>query len=137
MDKNQKPERLRLRPHHVFCERFSPWSVPERGGLFVESEHRIRETLRSGTDTLVEVIEGVDRLCQACPLCRDDGCQSPEGNEDAVRKWDGFILKDLGIAYGDRMTAQGLRMLIDEKAPLPFCRTRCRLRDGCNVFHLG
>ena len=122
------------RPHHLFCVPHFTTIFPERGKTFNQRELTIKETIRSGTDTIIEVIEGVDELCQACSFCQDDGCRSPNGNEDAVRKWDKIILKGLDIFYGERKTAKEFRVLIDKKAPLEFCRTRCSWKDQCAVF---
>ena len=122
------------RPHHIFCLPHFMANFPERGKTFNQTELRIKETIRSGSDTIIEVIEGVDELCQTCSFCQDDGCQSPNGNEDAVRKWDKIILNGLGISYGERRTAKEFRNLIDKKAPLTFCRTRCPWKDQCSVF---
>ncbi len=128
---------IRLRPHNILCVRFAALSLPERGEKFNQVEHELRETLQSGTNLLIEVIEGTDDLCQVCPLCQDARCQSPEGDEDEVRKFDAIILKGLGISYGDKMTVEELRALMDEKAPLAFCQTRCRLKEGCGVVQLA
>ena len=128
---------IRLRPHNIFCVRFTAPSTPERGEEFNQVEHKLRETLQSGTNSLIEVIEGTDDLCQICPLYQNARCQSPEGDEDEVRKLDFIILKGLGISYGDKMSVKEFRTLMDEKAPLAFCQTRCRLKEGCGVFQLA
>ena len=133
---DQSAETLRWRPHHIYCERFLTADFLGRGEKFHQVEQRIRETMKSGTNEIIEVIEGIDELCLACPLCQDDRCQSPNGDEVEVRKFDAIILKGLGISYGDRMTAQEFRSLIEDKAPLAFCRTRCRLKETCKVFEI-
>jgi len=134
MTAEQSFMKLKLRPHHVYCERFSTWNIPERGEAFNMVECKIRDIITSDVDTLIEVVEGVDELCEVCPLRQNDRCESPQGNEDEVRKWDEIILEGLGISYGDRFSAKSIRRLIDEKAPLPFCRTRCKLKEVCPVF---
>jgi hypothetical protein len=125
---------LRLRPHHIFCLRFSSWSLPERGDAFNIQEQQIRQTLKSDVETIIEVVEGIDGLCSVCPLCRDGRCQSAEGDETEVRKWDAIILKEIGMCYGDRLSAGEFSKLILGKAPLRFCETRCRLRGTCDVL---
>jgi hypothetical protein len=134
MTDNKSTEVLRWRPHHIYCEPFLAGNFPDRGERFDRIGDKIRETMQSGTDMMIEVIEGVDELCQTCPLCQNNGCQSPNGDEDAVRKWDAIVLKGLGVSYGEKRSAQEFRALIEEKAPLEFCRTRCRWKDACTVF---
>jgi hypothetical protein len=116
------------------CE---PFLVPEafqRGEAFNTLAKRIKESLESQADTLIEVIEGTDDLCQECPLCRDSRCQSPDGDETAVRRWDAIVLKGMEISYGDRLTAKHLSALIKQKVPLPLCLTKCRWKNACRVM---
>jgi len=87
-------------------------------------------------DTIIEIMEGVDELCQVCPDFSDDRCCSPLGDEEEVRKWDAVILNNLGVLYGDKMTVRELRSLIEQKAPLQFCRERCSWKERCSVFDL-
>lgn len=134
MTDDNRAEVSRWRPHHIYCEPFLTGNFPDRGERFDQIGEKIRETMRSGTDTIIEVLEGVDELCQTCPLCQDNRCQSSNGDEDAVRKWDAILLKGLGISYGEKRTAQEFRALIKQKAPLDFCQTRCRWKDACTVF---
>lgn len=134
MTTTKSHEKLRLRPHHILCERFAVWDLPERGETYNNLEGQIRDTLRSETHTMIEFVEGIDELCEACPLCQGRHCGSPQGGEDAVRKWDTKILEGLGVWYGDIMPADSLSSLIREKAPLAFCSARCRFRDACGIF---
>jgi hypothetical protein len=106
----------------------------DRGEAFNALATRIKEALESQADTLIEVIEGPDDLCQECPLCRDARCQSPDGDETSVRKWDAIVLKGLAISYGDRLTAGHLMALIKQKVPLPLCLTKCRWKNACRVM---
>jgi len=96
-------------------------------------ERQIREVLKSGAETIIEVVEGIDALCSVCPLCGDGRCQSPEGDETEVRKWDAIVLRGLGTAYGDRLSAREFSKLILERAPLAFCQTKCKLRAKCSA----
>ena len=92
--------------------------------------------MSSDSEALIEVIEGVDILCLSCPECAGNRCESPHGNEEEVRKWDVKALKGLGISYGERRTAKAFRELVEAKAPLEFCRTRCPWKEVCKVFDL-
>ena len=130
-------ESAQFRPHHIFCERFLKVQLPERGAKYKRVEQKLRNIVETHDDALVELIEGIDELCQACPECRHDRCESPLGNEDSVRKWDGIILKGLGISYGETKTSREWHTLIEEKAPLEFCETKCPWKSICTVFELG
>ncbi len=125
---------MQLRPHHIMCDSFLELGDLDRGEAFNRAMSAIKAVLQSDSEALIEVIEGVDLLCRACPDCNDERCESPHGNEDAVRKWDQRILQGLGIAYGEKRTARALRSLIAQKAPLAFCTTRCPWRTVCKVF---
>ena len=130
-------EILRWRPHHIFCEPFLNLNYSERGTEFERISERIKNIMRSSTDEIIELHEGVDELCMVCPLRKNDRCESPQGNEEAVRKYDGKILRGLGLSFGGRQTVRELRELINQKAPLDFCKTRCSWSSSCHVFTIG
>jgi hypothetical protein len=115
------------------CEPFLALEAFDRGEAFNALANHIREALESRADTLIEVIEGTDDLCQTCPLCRDARCQSPDGDETAVRKWDAIVLRGMELSYGDWVTAGHLSALIRQKVPLPLCLTKCRWKNNCRV----
>ena len=129
-------EKARYRPHHLLCERFLKVEIPDRGEEFERVSQELREILERQDNLIVEVIEGIDELCRVCPDCQDECCRNPRGNEEAVRKWDGIILRGLGINYGEAMTSKDWRILIHQKAPLDFCKARCPFKSGCTVFQL-
>jgi hypothetical protein len=129
-------EKARFRPHHLFCERFLKVEVQGRGEEYERVSQQRKETIERQDDTLVEIIEGIDELCRVCPDCLDERCQNLRGDEKAVRKWDGIILKGLRINYGETRTSKEWRMLIQQKAPLSFCETRCPYRSSCTVFQM-
>lgn len=128
---------MKLRPHHIFCLGFLKAEYPERGEGFLDAERMVKDAVWSDDETLIETAEGPDELCRTCPHCRDGRCEHPQGNEDAVKKWDGILLKELGISYGEGMTSREWRRLIQERMPLPFCRARCPSRTGCTVATLA
>ena len=120
-----KTANLRLRPHHIYCLRFLTVEFPDRSPEFQEIEARIKRILMSDSEMIIEAIEGVDELCQACANCVDNRCVSPNGDETVVRKWDGIILKEIKLSFGDVLTANQWRTLIANNSPLAVCR-RCR-----------
>jgi hypothetical protein len=126
----------RFRPHHIFCMRFSRAEIPDRGDEFRRVSQERRDIIERQDDIEVEAIQGIDELCRVCPDCQDERCQNPKGDEEAVRKWDSIILKGLEKNYGETRTSKEWRRLIDQKAPLRFCETRCPYRSKCTVFQL-
>lgn len=126
----------KFRPHHIFCERFLKIEVPSRGDEFKRVSQERRDTIERQDDIEVEVIQGIDELCRVCPDCQNERCQNPRGDERAVRKWDSIILRGLEIDYGETRTSKEWRRLINQKAPLKFCETRCPYHSICTVFQM-
>ena len=129
-------KKVKFRPHHIFCERFLKAEVQDRGEEYMRVSQKRKDTIERQNNVIVEVIEGIDELCLVCPDCWEERCQNPRGDEKAVRKWDGIILKGLEINYGETRTSKEWRRLINQKAPLNFCETRCPYRSSCMVFQL-
>ena len=127
----------KLRPHHLLCERFLKLDMLDRGKEFEQFAAVINELLVSDSNDTIEIIEGVDVLCHVCPDCRNDRCESPHGDEDAVKKFDKAILRGLGVSYGEKKSMKDIREIISQKAPLDFCRTHCPWRKKCTIFEPG
>jgi len=127
-------EKVKFRPHHIFCLRFLQVKYLERGDKYRLAEQRIIDILQKEDDVLLEAAEGIDELCRSCINLQDDQCQSPKGSEESVRKWDNILLKGLGISYGDTRSSKQWCELIEKKAPLDFCLTRCPKKSYCTVF---
>jgi len=123
---------LRLRAHHICCMRF--WHVVFEGRCpdFYRVENKIKDILLSQPESLVMVVEGMDELCKACPLCVDGRCSSPLGNEDEVRKWDAILLKELSLSFGDCLTSGEWQALIEQKTTFKLCK-RCHWKKICSV----
>ncbi len=126
-------EVLRLRPHHILCNRFLPLDGLNRGEEFARVVQEIKELTESAGEQIIVVTEGPDQLCCRCPDYRNDRCGNPLGDEEKVRRWDAKVLDGLGIACGEEMTATALLALVREKAPLDFCRERCGWKSFCGV----
>ena len=123
-----------LRPHHILCERYGTFDTLARGPAFSSIQQHIEEVLNKDDDAVIVVTEGPDEICSRCPECKNNRCESPDGNEEQVSKWDHIVMKGLGLEYGQRLTVSELKRIVKEKAPLQFCKERCRARGRCRVF---
>jgi hypothetical protein len=133
MTSGENPGTLRLRPHHIFCNRFLPLQYLTRGEEFARAVNEINKLTQSEGDLIIIVTEGPDQLCNYCPDYKNNRCENPIGNEEKVRRWDSKILRGLGISYGEKIAAKALLALIREKAPLDFCQARCPWKTVCEV----
>jgi hypothetical protein len=90
---------------------------------------------KTGNDN-IDIVEGPDFLCEVCPHFNGMGCCHPKGSEEAVRKWDKIILQELDLRYGQIIKVKDAKSLIEKRAPLNFCLTKCRyyrekICNGC------
>jgi hypothetical protein len=133
MASGENPETLRLRPHHIFCNRFLPLDNLIRGEEFARAVNEIKALTESESDLIIIVTEGPDQLCNYCPDYKNNRCENPIGDEEKVRRWDSKIQQGLGISYREKITVKALLELIREKAPLDFCQARCPWKTFCGV----
>ncbi|MFC1974298.1 DUF1284 domain-containing protein [Chloroflexota bacterium] len=124
---------IKLRAHHIFCLPLSKLEFPERGSRFSDIHTKVRQAMRLGTDECIEIIEGIDELCLSCPSCTSSRCESPEGNEEKVRKWDALLLSSLDLSMGSTLSGQRIREIVRQKFPAPLCN-RCQWRDSCQTI---
>ena len=123
-------EAMKMRAHHAYCLPVIEENFDERGAKYCMARDNIISTL-TNTNALIKIVEGVDALCKTCPLCTDDVCKSPHGDEVQVRKWDAIIMKELGLQFEDALTVAEFQTLIKEKSPIKLCY-RCPWRQFCN-----
>ena len=121
-----------LRAHHICCVPFIIEPNEGRGRGFRQIESKIRSMFLSPSDSKVMVIEGVDELCRECPLFVDGRCASARGGEEAVRKWDAILLKELGLTFNTCLTSRQWHDLIKQEIPFKICQ-KCQWQKGCSV----
>ncbi len=121
---------LKLRAHHICCLPFVIYDSSTRGAEYVRIENKINQVLKSEPHSTIIVIEGIDELCKVCPFCQEDRCESLDGNEEAVRKWDAILLKELGLSFGEALTVKQWQSLIKEKSPFRLCQ---KCKKTCNI----
>lgn len=83
-----------LRPHHLLCiQKFTGHGYDQR---FTAHMMGLVWKLKDAPETLIEVTEGCDELCRACPNNEDGKCSTLE----KVDQMDRGVLDVLGHAYG-------------------------------------
>ena len=86
-------ETIRLRPHHLLCiHNFVGKGYDE---TFTAHMSQIVEMLKE--DPKIELVEGCDELCGACPHDLDGVCESA----DKVSRYDRGVMEACGLAPGD------------------------------------
>lgn len=90
---------IRIRPHHGLCvQHYRGKGYSE---AFVAHMSEIVAALNR-SNSRVELVEGADDICSACPNCVDGVCQ----DEAKVRRFDSQVLA-LGLLHeGDVITAR-------------------------------
>jgi len=122
----------RLRAHHICCVPFFIESDEDRGPGYRQIESKIQSMFLSPADSKEMVIEGGDELCQECPLFIDGRCASLRGSEEAVRKWDTIVLKELGLTFNTCLTCRQWHDLIEKKVPFKICQ-KCQWKKNCSI----
>lgn len=96
----------KLRGHHLICLHFFRGHGYDRG--FVENLKRILATV-----CVVEIVSGVDDVCEACP--HNVGfCGYSENSEKEVRELDEFALNLLKLKVGEKVEWSELKIKIPE-----------------------
>ena len=129
---NDSDRPLKLRPHHICCLPFLTLDGDNLDRSFFDTLISVQEALKSELGLYIETVEGPDYVCQACPSCIRGRCESPPIQEEKVRKLDRFLLRDLGMAYGQILTVEEWQSVISRKWPYRLCRI-CRWRHHCGA----
>lgn len=87
------PNVLKLRPHHGMCMQF--FRGEGYSADFVKHMGEIIAALNRGA--LVELTDGTDHICAACPNILGGVCQS----EEKVRRFDNGVLQYAGLIIGE------------------------------------
>ena len=108
---------IRLRAHHLLCihgfrgQGYSP--------LFVANMARMVDRLGTNPGTLVQIVDGADDICSACPHMSNGICGRPDQQVDRL---DQRIRQKLGIEEGQMASWSAL---LDS------------IRDNIDPFNLG
>ena len=119
---------IRIRPHHLLCIRgFKGKGYSED---FVDNMRQVITELYTNPTCSVEITDGTDDICRACPKCSADGrCE----DEEIVRRYDRntvsvFNLRETNAGFCDIMEQIGRRL--DQEHFDRVCAD-CRWREDC------
>lgn len=94
---------IRLRGHTLLClqgfrgEGYSP--------AFVDNLASIHRSLQENPEQTVELLDGPDAVCGACPHRVPSGCSiDGDASEESMSKQDQEVLARLGLMVGDRVS---------------------------------
>ncbi|MCX7999233.1 MAG: DUF1284 domain-containing protein [Leptospiraceae bacterium] len=96
----------KLRSHHLICLHFF-----KGHGFDYEFQKNLSIVLKSISE--VEVVDGVDDVCKACPYNVGFCNYSPEAEKE-VKELDIFALQKLNLKVGSRVNWKELESKIDE-----------------------
>ncbi|MCM3627903.1 DUF1284 domain-containing protein [Paenibacillus glycanilyticus] len=96
---------ITLRGHHLFCLLGYRGKGYSEG--FCTNMTAIYETLRGQPQSIIEITEGPDMICEAFPSDQPNHCHNP-----SVYRKDNEILSELGLAVGSRLSWEQLCGLV-------------------------
>lgn len=85
---------LKLRAHHGMCLQF--FEGKGYSGEFTTHMARVRELLLTTEDQKIQITDGADEICRACPWLQDGICAS-RGKTD---RYDREVLSQTGLIPG-------------------------------------
>ncbi|ADL08242.1 DUF1284 domain-containing protein [Thermosediminibacter oceani] len=115
---------IRFRGHHLICLHFFQGEGYNRE--FVDNLKGLVD--RAGRGEEIEVVEGPDDVCRACPYLSGNRCAHKEGADQEIRQLDGKALSFLKISAGQRVNWLKLKEKI-KSAPEHWFSSFCR---GCD-----
>ena len=94
-----------LRPHHLLCiQHYVGRGYDE---VFTRHMNQVTESLRQHPEQQIQIEEGCDELCRACPNREGDSCNSP----DKVSRMDTAVRTLCHLQTGDISTWKELKDL--------------------------
>ncbi|GGI99813.1 hypothetical protein GCM10010885_06360 [Alicyclobacillus cellulosilyticus] len=139
-------KRIRLRGHHLLC--LLGYRGMGYSAAFTANMTRIHATLRRQPDTLVELVDGPDDLCDHFPPDQPRHCE--DGN---VQRRDAAVLAQSGLSPGDMRPWRELEVVLGARfvpADIPRLCSTCpwlpygvcedglrRIRAGEGLFPVG
>ncbi|MDZ4180336.1 MAG: DUF1284 domain-containing protein [Coriobacteriia bacterium] len=113
---------VRIRGHHLVCLQF--FHGAGYSAEFVMNLIRVMESLQ---DHRLEIVDGFDDVCGACPSSGGDMCSLEPDGDEGIRRLDSIALDLLGMEPGSILDFADVRDAI----PPMLDRWRAMACDGC------
>lgn len=96
---------IQLRGHHLFC--LLGYRGMGYSREYVENMTKVHQTLRSHPETVVELVEGPDQLCNKYPNSGEYHCK-----DQNIYVRDTVILEKMGLKIGEKLTWQEIEQRV-------------------------
>ena len=123
---------LRIRGHHLLC--MYGFRGLGYSQAFVENMRRVVDAFLASEPTVVELVEGGDDICSACPHLQDGECRKRLASQEPLASKDSLVLAALGLEARTRHTSAEIRSAISSRISPEDIRRLC---SGCQWLELG
>jgi len=122
---------IRLRGHHLICLHF--YSGEGYSREFVENLEGVLRRARNGE--VIEMVDGADDICRACPTVRGDECVATPGVDAEIRTMDVEAAAHLGVKTGSHLLWEEVKNKVIKTSKdwlAAFCEG-CGWREACDA----
>lgn len=130
---NVGSEPIRIRAHHILCmQGFHGLGYSHE---FIENMAKIIEEIRNNPSCLIEIIVGVDSICEYCPH-NSQGICNKESETNNIGYMDSKILEKFDVKAGTVVTSSlisSMAMSLCRKTVNELCGD-CSWRNDCLYF---
>lgn len=130
---------LRLRGHHLICLHF--FRGEGYNQEFVENLENVMHRAANGEE--IEVVEGADDICRACPTLKGKECVAKPGVDVEIREMDAEAVAYLGVDVNSKVRWKEIKVKVialSRKWLVAFCEG-CEWEKVCTekkkVLELG
>lgn len=128
------PGPIRIRAHHILCMHgFQGLGYNKE---FTANMAQIIEEIRKNPSSFIEIIVGVDSICENCPHKTSQGICNKESEFNNISDMDSKILQKLDIKEGSILSSsiiQSLAMNLSRQTVNKICGN-CSWRNHCLYF---
>ncbi|NHM25886.1 DUF1284 domain-containing protein [Desulfofundulus sp. TPOSR] len=115
---------IRLRGHHLICLHFYRGEGYNRE--FVENLENVMRRATEGEE--VEIVQGADDICRACPTLQGEKCVAKPGVDAEIREMDAEAAAYLGVEVGSKVLWHEIKAKVME-TPKEWLAAFC---EGCD-----